>query len=247
MNEKVSDRKKPNEATSRQKRKHSSKRYPLVKRIGENSQLGSGLCNFHSGNNWPNEVQSSNSGGKKHLVPKHDLIKYHEDPNPKHSKLDADPVIDKPIVAHPKNNCFPDCNGPISIQCFPGKLNDTSPTPQTTMKVHEKNYYERDFHNNLDWDVGLDDGNVQDSEVINLNDSFASSLNLNGIFHSENLDVHDEHESGYSSSDSRISGAFLCSEQKMGSEVPKFSDWFDCSLLSFGNISYLEFPLGQNS
>ena len=78
----------------------------------------------------------------------------------------------------------------------------------------------------------------------NLEDSFSSSLNLDCVFDSENIDLREENESGYSGSDSRIFGS--CSEQTIESEVPKFSDGFDCSLLSFGNISYYEFPLNQN-
>ena len=89
----------------------------------------------------------------------------------------------------------------------------------------------------------LDEENLRDSEVISLKESFSSSLNLNGIFHSEGVDGCDEQESGYSSADSRVSGSFSCSEKKLDIKTPAFSDGFDCTLLSFGNISHYEFEL----
>ena len=202
------------------------------------------MCDFGSGNDWKNRVQSSNSGGEKHFVPNHDLTKCPEDPNPKRPNLNDDPVIGKPMLSHPIDNCFPDCSRPTPNLCFPGKLSDPSPTPQATLEVQVTNYSEHDLHNNLGWDVGNDE-DLQEFAEVNLNDSFLSSFNLDNIFVSESIDVHDEQESGYSSSDSCISVS--CSEQKLESEVLAFSEGFDCSLLSFGNISYLEFPLCQNS
>ena len=234
------------ETTSRQKStKRSNKPFPSGKRVSKSSRMyqGSRFCTSDSGKECPNKPLRS-YGAKKYLVPNGDM-EYPDIPNLKIPNLNGDHVIEKPVITCLKEGGLLDRSGPLSILCLPGKSNDPSPTPQSTSNVQEKNYCERDMHNNLDWDAGLSDGNVQDSEVINLNDSFASSLNLNCIFQSEN-DVRDEKESGYSSADSCISGSFSCSENKFDDEMPAFSDGFDCSLLSFGNISYYELELNHN-
>ena len=229
--------KKPVEATFAISRKNnlklSNKSFLLGKRVegfGTNC-LSPKKCNFDSAriksqNSNDAKMQSSHSGGKN-----------------KTPKLRSDPVVKKPIFARLKDDRFADCNEPMHNICFPGKLGDPSLIPQATSKVHVTNPSEHDFHNSLDWDVGSEE-DLHESEEVSLDDSFSSSLNLDKIFNSETVHVHDENESGYSSSDSRVSVS--CSERNIEREVPTFSDGFDCSLLSFGNISYYEFPLNQN-
>ena len=229
-------------ATSRQMNwKRSNKSFPAGKRVHRKYELGSGMYNFDSGNDWNNQMRSSHSGGKNNFVPNHNLIKCPE--HPKTSKLRSDPVVKKPIFTHPKDDCFPDCNEPMHNICLPDKLSDPSPIPRATSKVHVTNPSDHDLHNNLDWDVGSAE-DLHESEEVSLDDSFSSSLNLDEIFNFENVHLHDEDESGYSS-DSRISVS--CSERKMEGDIPAFSDGFDCSLLSFRNISFCEFPLREYS
>ena len=238
--------KKTDETTSQEKHtKRSSKRFPSGKRVVKNGRMyqGSRLCTSDSVEEWSRKPLSS-FGAKKHLVPNCDVT-FPEIQNPKIPNPDSDHVVEKPVITRPKEGGLLDRSGPVSILCLPGKPNDPSPTPRSTLNMYEKNHHEYDLHNNLDWDVGFDDKNLQDSEVISLNESFSSSLNLNGIFHSEDVDWCDEQESGYSSTDSRVSGSFSCSEKKLDKETPAFSDGFDCSLLSFGNMSYYEFELSQ--
>ena len=215
--------------------KRSSKLFQSCRRVGRNDKVYQGSrCTSSLGNERKNKVHGSNDA-EKHFVPKC-YVKSPEIPNPKLTNTKGDPVIEKPIFTHPKEGGFFNCSAPIPNPCFPGNINETSLTRLTTLVMHEKNPYEQDLQINMDWDMEATDET--------LNDSFSSSFNLDGIFNSDSIDVREENESGYSSSDSCISVSY--SEQKIESKVPIFSDGFDCSLLSFSNISYNEFPLSQN-
>ena len=195
--------------------------------------LGSGHTSS-LGKSRKNKPRSSN-GAKEHFAPNCN-VEFPEIPNPKLPNPNGDSLIVKPIFKHPKEGSLSNCSGPIPNLCLPGNMSDLSPTPQTNLEMHERVPYEDDLQINMDWDVEATDGN--------LNDSFLSSLNLDGIFEPESVDVHEENESGYSTLDSGISVS--CSEQQTESEMPAFSDGFDCSLLSFGNISSYEYPLNQS-
>ena len=212
--------------------KRSSKRFQSGKHGSKNDRIYQGSrCTSGSGKELKNKPRSCNDA-QEHFISNYD-VEFPQIPNPK--LPNGDYLVENLISTNPKEGSFLNCSGPIPNPSFPGKLSDSSPTSQSILEMHEKNPYERDLQISMDWDMEATDGI--------LNDSFSSSFNLDGIFNSDSIDVREENESGYSSSDSCISVS--CSEQKIESEVPKFSDGFDCSLLSFGNISYYEFPLNQ--
>ena len=180
-------------------------------------------------------VSSKNSnGGKKVFRPRVSERDNLYKSNP--FKTSADPIMrlgagcnfDRNREAGSFSHGEPKCHDDVA---------DRTPSPSPTNISAESHRNDKCEQIIMDWDV--------ESINENLNNSFSSSFNLDGIFVSESLDVHDERESGYSSSDSRISGSSPRSERKTESEVLTFSDGFDCSLLSFGNISFYEFPLNQ--
>ena len=208
--------------------KRSNKCFPS----GKNNRIYEGsVSTSSSGEDWKNKPRSSN-GAKEYFVPNCD-VELSEIPNPKLPNSNVDPVFANPISTHPNENGLFNCSGPIPNLCLPGNISDPYPTTQINLDIHEGIPYEHDSQIHMDWDMEGTEGN--------LNDSFLSSFNLDGIFESESTDVRDEPESGYCSSDSCI--AVSCSVQKLEEEMPAYSDGFDCSLLSFGNISYCEFPL----
>ena len=209
--------------------KRSNKCFPS----GKNNRIYEGSVSTSSSDkDWKNKPRSS-TGAKEYFVPNCD-VELPEIPKLPNSNVDA--VVANPISTHPEENGLFNCSGPIPNLCFPGNISDPYPITQINLDMHEGIPCEHDSQIDMDWDMEATDGI--------LNDSFLSSFNLDGIFDSDGIDVREQNESGYSSSDSCISVS--CSEQKIESKLPKFSDGFDCSLLSFGNISYYEFPLNQN-